>query len=76
MSLFVLQVSEKPIWFHPDSWVIQKYSDVNYNIDDFIEKLALKYAKTQSEIKVIIDSFLSEKNKFQGTTFTVDDLQW
>ena len=31
-----------------------------YNIDDFIEKLALKYAKTQSEIKVIIDSFLSE----------------
>lgn len=23
-----------------------------------------------------IDSFLSEKNKFQGTTFTVDDLRW
>jgi hypothetical protein len=31
-----------------------------YNISDFIEKLALKYDKTQAEIKEIIDGFLSE----------------
>lgn len=31
-----------------------------YNMSDFIEKLALKYDKTQAEIKDIIDGFLSE----------------
>lgn len=60
-----------------DDWYKEPDGIVPYQEDGEIASYRLRLELSDlGKSFIAIDSFLTEKSKFQGSTFTIDDLQW